>query len=106
MHSWATLFCPSILKERRSYAEKKMQIDRLFAALRYPDGGIGDPLVGIDFIQLPIGMTFNVLPKIPLLGFKGVGLIFLIRGNTAIAGDLQHGSSPLSRMHLARSRRC
>ena len=40
--------------------------------------------VSIDALQLPIRLALDVLAEIPLLRFKRVRLIFLIRGYTAI----------------------
>ena len=44
----------------------------------------GDALVGIDALQLPIRLALDVLAEIPLLRFKGICLVFLIRGYAAI----------------------
>ena len=40
--------------------------------------------VSIDALQLPIRLALDVLAEIPLLRFKGICLVFLIRGYTAI----------------------
>ena len=48
--------------------------------------GAGDAFVGKNLVKLPIGVALNILPEIPLLAFKGVCLIFVVGGNTAIGG--------------------
>ena len=44
----------------------------------------GKSFVSIDALQLPIRLALDVLAEIPLLRFKGICLVFLIRGYTAI----------------------
>ena len=43
--------------------------------------------IGKYGIKLPIGITLNILAEIPLLAFKRIGLVFIVRGNTAIGGN-------------------
>ena len=52
--------------------------------------GAGDALVGVDPVQLPVRLAVNVLLEVPLLGFKGVCLIVLVRGHPTIACNINH----------------
>ena len=36
-------------------------------------------LIGKNLIKLPIGVALNILSEIPLLAFKGIGLVFIVR---------------------------
>ena len=47
-------------------------------------GRAGDALVGINALQDPIRLTLDVIAEIPLLRFKGICLVFLIRGYAAV----------------------
>ena len=44
----------------------------------------GKSFVSIDALQLPIRLALDVLAEIPLLRFKGICLVFLIRGYATI----------------------
>ena len=46
-----------------------------------------DALIRINPVQLPVRLTVDVLPEIPLLGLEGVGLILLVRGHPAVTCD-------------------
>ena len=36
-------------------------------------------LIGENLIKLPIGIALNILSEIPLLAFKRIGLVFIVR---------------------------
>ena len=36
-------------------------------------------LIGKNLIKLPIGIALNILSEIPLLAFKRIGLVFIVR---------------------------
>ena len=57
-------------------------------------GGAGDPLVGVDLVQLPLRLAVDVCPEIPLLALKGVGLVVLVGGHTAVGCHFDHGVPP------------
>ena len=46
--------------------------------------GARDTLIRKHFHQLPFGLPLDVLAKIPLLAFKGIRLVLVIRGHAAI----------------------
>ena len=47
---------------------------KLFALLRARNA-----LIGKNLIKLPIGIALNILSEIPLLAFKRIGLVFIVR---------------------------
>src|SRR5699024_4862934 len=71
----------------------------------YPPFGAGacDTLVGIDAIQLPLGVLADVLGEVALLSGKGVCLVLLVGGDSAIAGHGNHSRLPFSSCSKARS---
>ena len=62
-----------------------------------PGAGAGDSLVGIDGIQRPVWISFDVGPEILLLGRKGIGLIVLLGGHPAIGCNINHRDAPFRR---------
>ena len=65
-------------------ADHTVELDSLFCA------GSGDTFIGVDPIQFPVRLPVDVLLEIPLLGFKGVCLIVLVRGHPAVACNINH----------------
>jgi hypothetical protein len=50
--------------------------------------GSGDTLIGVDLKECPLWILENVPAKKRLLGFKGVELILVIGGYSAVTGNL------------------
>ena len=49
--------------------------------------GSGQPFICKHLEKLPILMALDVLAEIALLALKGIGLILIVRRNTAVCGD-------------------
>lgn len=49
--------------------------------------GSGQPFIGKHLEKFPFLVALDVLAEIALLALKGIGLIFIVRRNTAVCGD-------------------
>ena len=70
--------------------------DHAFELLPLFRGGAGDPLVGVNLIQLPAFTVFDKFFKIPLLCLKRISLVLLFCGDTAIARNFDRPAHPPS----------
>ena len=65
-------------------------MDHAIEFLALLSGCAGNTFIGVDLIEFPIRLSVYVLFEIPLLRFKGICLVVLVRGDAAIACYWNH----------------